>query len=111
MFHFHSEIVPPYDSSMFVMRKFSQLQQRADPVYSAPMDVGCVSWRLKVYPVSIYVHPLLPTCIVRLIGDQLFICLTYLHICRSAGSKKCDVSIWLNFKLGSELHVHVHAVE
>lgn len=49
---FHSEIVPSYDSSMFVMRKFSQLQQRADPVYSGPMDVGCVSWRLKVYPVS-----------------------------------------------------------
>ncbi|XP_052797525.1 LOW QUALITY PROTEIN: E3 ubiquitin-protein ligase TRIM37-like [Mya arenaria] len=47
---FTSEIVPPYDSSTFVMNSFSALQQRADPVYSQPLQVNGLSWRLKVYP-------------------------------------------------------------
>ncbi|WAR02611.1 TRI37-like protein [Mya arenaria] len=37
---FTSEIVPPYDSSTFVMNSFSALQQRADPVYSQPLQDG-----------------------------------------------------------------------
>jgi len=49
---FTSEIVPPYDCSTFVMNNFSALQQRADPVYSQPLQVSGLSWRLKVYPVS-----------------------------------------------------------
>ncbi|XP_045171295.2 E3 ubiquitin-protein ligase TRIM37-like [Mercenaria mercenaria] len=47
---FTSEIVPPYDSSTFVMNNFGALQQRADPVYSQPLQVNGLSWRLKVYP-------------------------------------------------------------
>lgn len=47
-----SEIVPQYDTSTFVMKNFSVLQQRADPVYSQPLHVSGLSWRLKVYPVS-----------------------------------------------------------
>ncbi|XP_067121079.1 E3 ubiquitin-protein ligase TRIM37-like [Centruroides vittatus] len=47
---FQSEIVPPYDSSTFVMHNFSLLQQRADPVYSTPLSVYGLTWRLKVYP-------------------------------------------------------------
>ncbi|XP_060082540.1 E3 ubiquitin-protein ligase TRIM37-like isoform X1 [Ylistrum balloti] len=47
---FTSEIVPQYDTSTFVMKKFSGLQQRADPVYSQPLHVSGLSWRLKVYP-------------------------------------------------------------
>uniref|UniRef100_A0A1I8GPT5 E3 ubiquitin-protein ligase TRIM37 n=1 Tax=Macrostomum lignano TaxID=282301 RepID=A0A1I8GPT5_9PLAT len=47
---FQSEIVPQYDSSTFRMEQFSQLQQRADPVYSDPLLVSGLSWRLKVYP-------------------------------------------------------------
>ncbi|XP_071178420.1 E3 ubiquitin-protein ligase TRIM37-like isoform X1 [Mytilus edulis] len=47
---FTSEIVPPYDTSTFVMKNFSVLQQRADPVYSQPLNVSGLSWRLKVYP-------------------------------------------------------------
>ncbi|KAL4221363.1 Tripartite motif containing 37 [Mactra antiquata] len=47
---FTSEIVPPYDRSTFVMNNFSSLQQRADPVYSLPLLVNGLSWRLKVYP-------------------------------------------------------------
>lgn len=48
-----SEIVPPYDSSVCVLEHFSVLQQRADPVYSAPMQVYGLTWRLKVYPVRL----------------------------------------------------------
>lgn len=51
---FTSEIVPPYDSSTFVMNNFSALQQRADPVYSQPLQVNGLSWRLKVYPVRLF---------------------------------------------------------
>lgn len=47
---FHSEIVPAYDSSTFVMHCFSQLQRKADPVYSTPMHCNGLCWRLKVYP-------------------------------------------------------------
>ncbi|XP_060595507.1 E3 ubiquitin-protein ligase TRIM37-like [Ruditapes philippinarum] len=47
---FTSEIVPPYDSSTFVMNNFGALQQRADPFYSQPLQVNGLSWRLKVYP-------------------------------------------------------------
>lgn len=43
-----SEIVPQYDSSTFVMNNFSQLQHKADPVYSPPLHVNGLSWRLKV---------------------------------------------------------------
>lgn len=47
---FTSEIVPTYDSSIFEMVGFSVLQQRADPIYSQPLHVCGLSWRLKVYP-------------------------------------------------------------
>lgn len=45
-----SEIVPGYDSATFAMQNFSQLQLKADPVYSAPLLVNGLCWRLKVYP-------------------------------------------------------------
>lgn len=47
---FHSEIVPGYDSSTFTLTGFSQLQHKADPVYSAPLNISGLCWRLKVYP-------------------------------------------------------------
>ncbi|KAJ9575105.1 hypothetical protein L9F63_007766, partial [Diploptera punctata] len=47
---FQSEIVPGYDSSTFVMQQFTQLQHKADPVYSTPLHVNGLCWRLKVYP-------------------------------------------------------------
>nr|CAD7400489.1 unnamed protein product [Timema cristinae] len=47
---FHSEIVPGYDSSSFVMQLFTQLQHKADPVYSPPLHINGLCWRLKVYP-------------------------------------------------------------
>ncbi|XP_023014574.2 E3 ubiquitin-protein ligase TRIM37 [Leptinotarsa decemlineata] len=47
---FHSEIVPSYDSNTFVMHSFSQLQRKADPVYSTPLHCNGLCWRLKVYP-------------------------------------------------------------
>ena len=33
---------------------FSLLRRKADPVYSEPLNVSGLSWRLKVYPVCIY---------------------------------------------------------
>jgi len=45
-----SEIVPAYDSSTFVLQNFSQLQHKADPVYSPPLFVNGLCWKLKVYP-------------------------------------------------------------
>ncbi|XP_077511056.1 uncharacterized protein LOC144121622 [Amblyomma americanum] len=47
---FPSEMVPPYESSAFLLRNFSALQQRADPVYSRPLTTSGLTWRLKVYP-------------------------------------------------------------
>jgi len=45
---FVSEIVPMYDSSTFTIHQFSQLQNKADPIYSPPLNVNGISWRLKV---------------------------------------------------------------
>ncbi|XP_060527685.1 E3 ubiquitin-protein ligase TRIM37-like isoform X2 [Cylas formicarius] len=47
---FHSEIVPAYSISTFVMHNFTQLQRKADPVYSTPLHCNGLCWRLKVYP-------------------------------------------------------------
>ncbi|XP_069471257.1 E3 ubiquitin-protein ligase TRIM37 isoform X2 [Ambystoma mexicanum] len=47
---FNSELVPAYDTSTFVLENFSTLRQRADPVYSPPLQVAGLCWRLKVYP-------------------------------------------------------------
>lgn len=47
---FHSEIVPGYDSSTFIMQNFTVLQRKADPVYSPPLHINGLCWRLKVYP-------------------------------------------------------------
>lgn len=47
---FSSEIVPAYDTSTFCITNFSLLRRKADPVYSEPLNVSGLSWRLKVYP-------------------------------------------------------------
>merc|ERR1719474_720844 len=47
---FQSEIVPSYDEKTFSMSHFSVFQSKADPVYSPPLHVHGLSWRLKVYP-------------------------------------------------------------
>lgn len=47
---FQSEILPGYDSSTFVMQNFTALQRKADPVYSPPLHINGLCWRLKVYP-------------------------------------------------------------
>uniref|UniRef100_A0A8C9TNG4 Tripartite motif containing 37 n=1 Tax=Scleropages formosus TaxID=113540 RepID=A0A8C9TNG4_SCLFO len=55
-FFFSSELVPAYDSSTFVLANFSTLRQRADPVYSSPLQISGLCWRLKVYPVRFCVY-------------------------------------------------------
>ncbi|XP_065054453.1 E3 ubiquitin-protein ligase TRIM37-like isoform X2 [Rhopilema esculentum] len=47
---FTSEIVPAYDSTTFCISNFSTLRHKGDPVYSDPLNVNGLSWRLKVYP-------------------------------------------------------------
>merc|ERR1719435_402992 len=47
---FNREIVPSYDSSTCVLNNFTQLQHKGAPVYSSPLHVNGLSWRLKVYP-------------------------------------------------------------
>jgi len=47
---FTSEIVPAYDSSTFCISNFSTLRHKGDPVYSDPLNINGLSWRLKVYP-------------------------------------------------------------
>ncbi|CAG9863911.1 unnamed protein product [Phyllotreta striolata] len=47
---FHSEIVPQYDTSTYVMYPFSELQRKTEPVYSNPLHCNGLCWRLKVYP-------------------------------------------------------------
>lgn len=50
VFYFLSELIPAYDTSTFIIHQFSQLRQRVDPIYSPPLHVGGLSWRLKIYP-------------------------------------------------------------
>lgn len=47
---FVSEIVPAYETGVFMMQNFSKLQKKAEPVYSSPLYVNGLCWRLKVYP-------------------------------------------------------------
>ena len=59
---FKSELVPPFESGFFEVRRFSELQKaqlgpqaRCEPIYSAPLEsaprLSGLVWRLKVYPV------------------------------------------------------------
>ncbi|GAB0094626.1 E3 ubiquitin-protein ligase TRIM37-like [Sergentomyia squamirostris] len=47
---FTSEMVPSYDTCSFLLEKFMSLQQKGLPVYSYPLKVNGLCWRLKVYP-------------------------------------------------------------
>jgi tripartite motif-containing protein 37 len=47
---FVSEIVPSYDTGTFLIRNFSKLQQKGDALYSNPLHVNGLTWRLKIYP-------------------------------------------------------------
>lgn len=47
---FVSEIVPTYDTGVFLMKNFTKLQQKGDAIYSCPLHVNGLCWRLKVYP-------------------------------------------------------------
>ncbi|CRL01532.1 CLUMA_CG014186, isoform B [Clunio marinus] len=47
---FVSEIVPNYDTGVFLMKSFTKLQLKGDAIYSSPLHVNGLCWRLKVYP-------------------------------------------------------------
>lgn len=56
-----SEIVPEYDSAIFKISSFHEKQRKGEEVYSDPLEVQGLVWRLKVYPVSPHQH--IPTVI------------------------------------------------
>jgi tripartite motif-containing protein 37 len=45
---FQSEIVPAYSTSIFTIEDFSRMRNNADPIYSPPLVVDGLKWRLKV---------------------------------------------------------------
>lgn len=47
---FVSEVVPTYDSAVFEITNFSELQSTVEVIYSAPLHANGLTWRLKVYP-------------------------------------------------------------
>ncbi|TPX62771.1 hypothetical protein SpCBS45565_g06918 [Spizellomyces sp. 'palustris'] len=47
---FESDLVPNYDMGVFRIDKFRERQQSEDAVYSEPILVSGLMWRLKVYP-------------------------------------------------------------
>ncbi|XP_031631421.1 uncharacterized protein LOC116345847 [Contarinia nasturtii] len=47
---FISEIVPAYDTGIFILERFTSLQRKGVPVYSNELNVNGLQWRLKVYP-------------------------------------------------------------
>lgn len=47
---FTSELVPPYASSVMILGNFSSLLEQSEVVYSEPLIVNGLTWRLKVYP-------------------------------------------------------------
>lgn len=47
---FQSEIVPNYDSGIFVLKNYSEIQNSTEVVYSEILTCNGLMWRLKVYP-------------------------------------------------------------
>jgi hypothetical protein len=46
-------VVPEYDSAFFKISSFGEKQRSGGEVYSDPLVVQGLVWRLKVYPVSV----------------------------------------------------------
>lgn len=47
---FQSELVPTYDSGIFILKNYSKIQESSEVVYSSVLNGNGLSWRLKVYP-------------------------------------------------------------
>ena len=47
---FQSEIVPSYDSGIFILKNYSSMQNNKEVVYSDVLSANGLMWRLKVYP-------------------------------------------------------------
>lgn len=47
---FPSDLVPEYASSSYHLQHFSRHRNSEDPIYSEPLVVNGITWRLKVYP-------------------------------------------------------------
>ena len=47
---FSSEIVPEYQSSIFEIVHYNEVKQTEEIIYSEPLVLNGITWRLKVYP-------------------------------------------------------------
>jgi len=47
-FEIHSHLQPEFTSALFILENFSDIQEEI--IYSEPLKINGVVWRLKVYP-------------------------------------------------------------
>ena len=47
----YSEVVPSYQTGVFKIHPFRELQQTGEEIYSKPLQMCGTVWKLKVYPV------------------------------------------------------------
>ena len=47
---FPSELVPNYESAVFLIKDFTRIRHTHEVVYSEPLIFNGLTWRLKVYP-------------------------------------------------------------
>lgn len=73
------------------MKNFSVLRQRADPVYSPPLSVSGLSWRLKVYPVSASFFSLIHMLLSNL-HVMLFSLLSCCHVMSASSMCWLDIT-------------------
>lgn len=47
---FTNEVMPEYNSALFKINPFKELKHRGEEIFSKPLKVWGLTWRLKVYP-------------------------------------------------------------
>eukprot|EP00842_Homolaphlyctis_polyrhiza_P006100 jgi/Hompol1/6491/HPOL_000781-RA len=50
IYTFESNLIPNYESGVFIIHNFKTLQQSPSPAFSEPIWASGLTWRLKVYP-------------------------------------------------------------
>ena len=61
-------MVPQYDSALFKIHPFKELQAKGEEIYSPPLRVGGLTWRLKIYPVRLC---MLCVCVCVCVGGYV----------------------------------------
>jgi hypothetical protein len=45
-----SELVPTYEQKRFVLKDYSDLRKKKEPIYTETFKSKNLEWRLKIYP-------------------------------------------------------------